>query len=159
MDEKVIDINRYLSGFPEGQVGKTFSVWGGDGPRARFALPVWRAITLLQGERGGIVLLPTGGDDPQPLFILDLVREPARIDCSPEPLAALLGREAPAVVFDSEGQGAVLLGADEKGSWYLQVWGGSSGMPLDGKDRETLLFLAGECAGLLFYRELIEGGT
>ena len=159
MDEKVIDINRYLGGFPEGRTGMTFSVWGGEGLRARFALPVWRAITLLQGERGGIVLLPPGEDDPQPFFILDLVGEPARIDCSPEPLGTLMDREAPAISFDPEGEVAVFLGATEKGSWYLQVWGGSPQRPLDGRDRETLLFLAGECAGLLFYRELSESGA
>ena len=159
MDEKVFDIDRYLSGFPEGRAGKTFSVYGGDGLPARFALPVWRAITLLDGQRGGIVLLPPSEGDPQPYFILDLVGEPARIDCSPEPLGALREREAPAIAFGQEGEVAVLLGGNQKGSWYLQVWGGRSAKPLDGKDRETLLFLAGECAGLLFYREFTESGT
>ena len=39
-DDRVIDIRRYLnhSGDVEGQ--GTFAVWGGDGERSRFALPI-----------------------------------------------------------------------------------------------------------------------
>ena len=159
MDEKIIDINPYLRGFAEGRAGKAFSVWGGDGLRARFALPVWRAIALLEGERGGIVLLPSSEDHPRPFFVLDLVGEPARSDCSLGSRGALREEEAPAIALHPEGEVAVFLGANQKGSWYLQVWGGSTEKPLGGKDRETLLFLAGECAGLLFYRELTGSGA
>ena len=158
MDKKIIDIDPYLSGLSEGAPGKTFSVWGGEGMRARLALPVWRAIRLLGGERGGIVLLEEGKVDPRPFFLLDLLAEAARMDCTPDLLDALLGKEAPAMAFGPGGEVAVLLGWNGKSSWYLQVWGRDSGEPLDGGKREKLLFLAGECAGLLFFRELTEAG-
>jgi hypothetical protein len=159
VDKRIININRYLGGFPQGRDPGTFSVWGGEGSRGRFALPVWRAIHILDGDRGGIVQLPLGEDGPRPLFLLDLAKDPARVDCAVELLNALLEEEAPALAINATGEMAVLLGADAKGSWFLQVWGRGSENPLDGKKRETLLFLAGECAGLLFFRELSQSGT
>jgi len=37
------------------------------------------------------------------------------------------------------------------------VMGGEEDGPLAGRKREDLLFLAGECAGLLFLRDFAEG--
>jgi hypothetical protein len=156
VDKKVIDIHRYLSGAPEEEGGRTFSVWGGEGARARFALPVWRAIILLDGERGGIVQLPCCGGGPRPFFLLDLVKEPVRVDCGRTPLEALREEEVPALIFNAGGELVVLLGRDEVGAWFLRVWGGRVKHPLGDRQRESLLFLAGECAGLLFFRELAE---
>jgi len=66
----------------------------------------------------------------------------------------LKGEEVPSLVFTKKQELAVLLGEDDERRWFLQLLGGSSGTALEGKARETLLFLAGECAGLLFFREL-----
>ena len=158
MDKKTVDIGEYVGGFSVVAAGMTFSVWGGEGRRGRFALPIWRAIHLLAGERGGIVFLEDGRAEASPFFLLDLINEPACLDFDSGSLGALLGREAPAMAVDPVGEVSVLLGRNGSGSWFLKVWGADSVSALEGESRETLLFLAGECAGLLFFRELTEEG-
>ena len=91
---------------------------------------------------------------PRPLFVLDLKRDPARTDSSSKVLRLLQEKEVPGLVFREDQEVAVLLGEDEERRWFLQIRGGTTGASGGGKVRETLLFLAGECAGLLFFREL-----
>jgi hypothetical protein len=155
-DDQVIDIRRFLGGAPERPDEGAFAVWGGGGERARFALPLWRAIYLVGGEWGGIISLsnPEAENVARPLFILDLKRDPARIFNSTESLRLLRSEEAPALASTGGQELSVLLGADGDRQWFLQVRGGSLEAAPDGRVRETLLFLAGECAGLLFFREL-----
>ena len=155
-DGHVIDIRRYLGQLPDKQTESVFAVWGGGGDRSRFALPVWRAIYLVGGNWGGIVSQSRLNPEEvtSPLFVLDLKEDPARTSCPAEPRDLLAGEEAPAVVFTEGQELAVLLGEDEERRWFLQVSGGSPGSGPEGKARETLLFLAGECTGLLFFREL-----
>ncbi|MFH1765609.1 MAG: hypothetical protein ABIF09_15580 [Gemmatimonadota bacterium] len=155
-DDHVIDIRRFLGEVPEAQDGGAFAVWGSGGERSRFALPLWRAIYLVGGNWGGIVSLSKleTEDTAHPLFILDLREDPARIFISTQSLSLLRGEQAPALGFAGEQELAVLLGEDEDRQWFLQVRGGASGSSPGGRVRETLLFLAGECAGLLFFREL-----
>ena len=157
MADDIIHIDRYL-GRPLKEGSQAFSVWGGEGERARFALPLWRAIYLLGAIRGGIVWIP-GGQDPEPttFFTLDLGKDPARTSFPMAPLDLLQGQDAPAVASTREGDVAVLLGGDGGKRWYLLVVGGDQGAPVQGKKREDLLFLAGECAGLLFFREFSRG--
>ncbi len=155
-DVRIIDIQEYLSRSTGGRSPGVFSVWGGDGDRARFALPVWRAIYLLGGDWGGIVRLPRNPSDhpPEALFVLDIRQDPARTRCPPESLRPLCGDTVPSVAVTVEGGVGVFLGTDDTSWWFLQIQGAREmGTPTD-RDRETLLFLAGECAGLLFYREL-----
>jgi hypothetical protein len=109
VDEKIIDFQRYLGGVTDARDAGTFSVWGGKGARARFALPVWRSVFLLDAERGGIVQLPVGADEPRPFFFLDLVQEPARVECAATTLRALRDEDVPALIFHSSGDLAVLL--------------------------------------------------
>jgi hypothetical protein len=90
----------------------------------------------------------------RPFFVLDLKQDPARTLGPEAPLRRLEGAEVPSLDFTTREGLAVLLGEDERRFWYLQVSGVASATPLEGKNRETLLFLAGECAGLLFFREL-----
>ncbi len=155
-DDHVIDIRRYLDSSAELLDLRAFSVLGGGGNRSRLALPIWRAIHLVGGDWGGIVsmskLQPEQGADP--LFALDLKEDPARAAGSPEPLRVFPVGEAPSMTF-GKGEGlAVLLGEDDERRWFLQILGVIKKVPPEGKDRETLLFLSGECAGLLFFREL-----
>jgi len=156
VDDHVIDIRRYLGESPERQEQGAFAVWGGGDERSRFALPLWRAIYLVGGNWGGIVSLSKleTEEAPHPLFILDLKQDPARTVSSPDALRLLQGASVPTLVFTKEQEVGVLLGEDEERQWFLQVRGGNPEVTGEGKVRETLLFLAGECAGLLFIREL-----
>ncbi len=155
-DDRVVDIRQYLERAVHVPIPRVFSVWGGEGRRSRFALPVWRVITLLGGDWGGIVSLsrlPPGGV-PEALFVMDLQQSPARTGSPPDPLRVLQNQEAPSIAVSPGAGLAVLLGTDEERWWFLRVSGGASEVLPEGRARETLLFLAGECAGLLFLREL-----
>ena len=44
------------------------------------------------------------------------------------------------------------LGEHEGRRWYLVVADTAEGSGVEGRARDDLLFLAGECAGLLFFR-------
>ena len=173
-DDRIIDIRGFLGESSEKPAEGAFAVWGGEGEQSRFALPVWRAIYQVGGDWGGVVFRPKidqedvlhpkrvpadsvgdlSGEPAYPFFVLDLKREPARTVISTKSLTLLAGREVPSLVFSPEGELGILLGEDEERRWFLQVRGGFSEADVGRKTREILLFLAGECAGLLFLRDL-----
>ena len=157
VSERIIDLEDFRRRRPL-ERGTTFSVWGGDGERSRFALPIWRAIYLIGGERGGIVWLPEdpeASSTPTPVFVLDLAAEPARTDFDATLMARLVRGEPPDVEDEHPAGVAIYLGKDGSRRWFLVVSGGDGqDRELVGKSREDLLFLAGECSGLLFHRDL-----
>jgi hypothetical protein len=158
MDEGVIDIRKYLNSHP-GSGTRSFSVWGGEGERARFALPVWRSVFLVGGERGGIYSQRVeGGGKISPFFVLDLGQDTPRTDFSAPLGSILFGKEAPSLLIGEGGKVSVFLGVEGGRRWFLEVIGGEAGAVVEGKKREELLFLAGECAGLLFFREFADQG-
>lgn len=157
VDEGVIDIRKYLNAAP-GSGNRSFSVWGGEGERARFALPVWRSVFLVGGERGGIYFQKVdGGEDCIPFFVLDLGEDVPRTSFTPPPHTSLTPDQAPTLLVKAEGEVVVFLGMEGDRRWFLEVVGGTSDEGVSGKKREELLFLAGECAGLLFFREFADG--
>ena len=153
MDRGIIDIRRYLKA-SHGEGRGAFSVWGGEGERARFALPVWRSVFILGGERGGIFSLnPARNEECVPFFVLDMGRDPARTTFPRPPETMLAHEEAPAF-FSGVGGGVLIFLGEEAGrKWFLGIDGGDDRGVAQGKRREELLFLAGECAGLLFFRD------
>lgn len=157
MNDQIIDINQYLNRSTEKKDG-AFSVWSGEEDRARFALPLWRAVVLVGGDRGGIVCLPDGDTGkPEPFFVLDLGQDPARRDFLPPPTSIIHSTDAPALARLPGGGVVVFLGGEGEKQWFLMVMGGEGDVPLAGRKREDLLFLAGECAGLLFLRDFAGG--
>ena len=163
MNDDVIDLTKYLGrtaaeAQQEGARGN-FSVWGGDGERSRFALPIWRSIYLVGGGRGGLVSVAEhGGSEPEPLFILDLAAEPARTEFTLPAVGTDIGGDAPALLAEGDTV-AVFLGSRKGRSWFLVLDDRGEGHEsVSAEMREDLLFLAGECAGLLFFRELAEAG-
>lgn len=151
MTDEIIHLSDYLE---ERGSRTTFAVQGGEGERSRFALPVWRAVYLLGGDRGGIIWTPPSGRSPRAFFVLDLASDPARTEFGDGVTDGLHGREAPAVEVRDETV-TVLLAREEHRSWYLTVVGREpdEGEP-SARAREDLLFLAGECAGLILHREM-----
>lgn len=159
MADQVIDINQYLKGTGTGS-GGAFSVWGGEEGAARFALPVWRAVYLLGGGFGGIFHQGSNPvEKPEPFFVLDLKEDPARTAIPAVPESVLGLTDAPAVATWSGGGAVVFLGRVGDRRWFLAIHGGEEGRELSGRRREDLLFLAGECAGLLFFRGFAGGGA
>lgn len=158
MSDGIIDIGEYLRRRDgDEEPTSTFSLWGADGERSRFALPLWRAIYLTQGERGGVLWSPQGTGELNPFVVLDLASEPARTEF---PLDGAVGPSSERVpelrLLAGEGI-SVYLGEERERQWFLVVAGGGAGSAEPtGRDREDVLFLAGECAGLLFLRDFAE---
>ena len=156
MADRIIDLTQYLHG-GDGELPRgTFALWGADGERSRFALPLWRIIYLARGGRGVLLHRPsTANGDAEPIVILDLSQDPPRMGLDPEHLRAEEHTESPAL-FDRRGDGLLIrLGARNGREWLILVDGGEERVePLDPRAREDVLFLAGECAGLLFLKDL-----
>lgn len=157
MANEIIDITRYLkresgSDVPRGSM----ALWGADGERSRFALPLWRIVYLAQAERGMILWSESGGHRMQtPFVVLDLGSDPARVGVDPDIIPRFGLDEGPSLV-DLESEGLVVyLGSRSGRIWTLLVDGGTArDSALSTPAREDILFLAGECAGLLFLRDL-----
>lgn len=149
----VIDLSDYIDG-PD-STGTTFAIEGGDDDRSRLALPVWRALYLLDGDRGGVVWTPAEEGRLRTLFVLDLATEPARTHFDASVVDPVVEREPPAVEIQ-EGRAVILLARDDEDrTWFLVVDGPKvGGGEHELRNREDLLFVAGECAGLVVYRKL-----
>lgn len=157
----IIDLEAYRRRRPESR-RTAFAVWGGEGERSRLALPLWRAIYLVGGERGGLVWVADGQDPQRGLnafFVLDLADEEPRIEFSPDLLGEVRNATSGAPILSESLPGgvAVFLGADRGRRWFLVV--DDSGIPRESMDaaaRNDLLFIAGECSGLIIHRRLDE---
>lgn len=159
MSDDVIDLTRYLRREEEAEEGEAsiFALWGADGERSRFALPLWRSIYLAGGDRGGIVWMDAV--DPaslRPFVVLDLAKDPPRTSFAPAVLGTRNGEEPPALHDEGQAGVSVLLGSREGRQWYLVLDGGARDGPVERRNREDILFLAGECAGLLFLRDFAD---
>jgi len=158
VSDGIIDLTAYLQKRDdETEEAGTFALWGAEGERSRFALPLWRTIYLAGGERGGILRIAAEAPGQlDPFVVLDLAQDPARTDFDLGLIQDLDVEEAP-VVRDAGSEGlAVFLGFGAERFWYLMVEGRDGEDVLDGRSREDVLFMAGECAGLLFLRELAD---
>lgn len=139
-----------------------FSLYGGEGERSRFALPLWRAAYLAGGFRAGVAWAKKGEsarEGPVEAFVvLDLKSEPARLDYAPACLGSFEPTTAAGSLLDAEGAASVYLGETDERWWFMVVddlEAAAGGMKA--QEQRDLLFLAGECAGLLFHRGLAAG--
>lgn len=156
MADEIIDISRYFNRKPTSHLPRgSMALWGGDGERSRFALPLWRILHLTRAERGMIVSCEPGMHHlAEPFVVLDLGSDPARTEIEPNAMPRYGEDEAPSLL-DREAEGlAIFLGAGDGRVWALLVDRGVARTArLSATLREDILFLAGECAGLLFFRE------
>jgi hypothetical protein len=159
MADQIIDITRYLDRDVEDEIlPGTIALWGADGERSRFALPLWRVVHLAGAERGVILWRRTTGDrTPHPFVVIDVGRDPARIHLDGGWLARCEVQES-ATLHDLGADGVlVYLGVRGDRIWCLLAEGGEGRQrTLDPKRREDVLFMAGECAGLLFLRDFAD---
>jgi hypothetical protein len=159
MTDNIIDIGRYLDrNDAESHAPATMALWGADGDRSRFALPLWRIVHLAQAERGAIFWRDTAGDrTPNPFVVIDLAQDPARL--AVDGVALPTCDDATSATLHDLGPGGLLvcLGSRDGREWSLLADGGRKreGV-LEARRREDVLFLAGECAGLLFLRDFAD---
>ena len=160
MADEIIDLTRYLKREPATDLPRgSMTLWGADGERSRFALPLWRIIHLSRGQRGMILHAPVGRTrEATPFVVLDLGSDPARTDVDASRLPRFGPDEGPSLLDLGTDGLAVFLGARAGAVWTLWVDGiAERGDMLATSIREDVLFLAGECAGLLFLRDLAGG--
>lgn len=160
-DSDIIDLIPYLDGVGPG-AADSFSVYGGAGAASRFALPVWRSVYRVRGDRGLLLVTRGASGTVEPLFVLDLRSDPARTDV-PESAGARssLDGTSPRVRYANEGGGwiAVHLGEDGDDVYHLVLAGVEDVGLMDDPDvRRDVLFLAGECSGLALHWGLHESG-
>lgn len=158
MSDGIIDLTAYMrdrEGDHDGAALRgAFALWGADGERSRFALPLWRTIYLAGGGRGGIVWSGPGQPGLTPFVVLDLEKDPPRRDFPADSVEPVASAVAPTLEDGGADRGLVVfLGAEDDRRWYLLIRDGGPREPLRARDREDILFLAGECAGLLFLRD------
>ena len=154
MADEIIDLTRYIKRESDQDLPRgAMALWGADGERSRFALPLWRVIYLASAERGVIVSRSVSVDEPpDPFVALDLAQEPARIEITID-FPYFTENDQPALYDHVSGGLLVFLGSAAGRAWTLVLDGGHRSEPLDPRTREDILFLAGECAGLLFLRD------
>ena len=157
MSDEIIDLTQYLNRESKGEQPSrgAFALWGAGGERSRFALPLWRTIYLAQGERGAIVWRDSSGDDAAHAFVvLDLGQDAARLEVDQAAVPLSEVGDPPALHDYGAAGVTIFLGARGDQIWHLVVDGGDKRVgELSAKSREDILFLAGECAGLLFLRD------
>lgn len=157
MSDEIIDLTQYLKQEPSSDLPRgSMALWGADGDRSRFALPLWRIIHLVQAERGLIVSFEAERPErADPFVVLDLGADPARTSVPTSTIPPFVLDDNPSLLDLGSDGIAVFLGADAGRIWTLLVdGGGTREEPLAAGVREDVLFLAGECAGLLFLRGL-----
>jgi hypothetical protein len=157
MSDEIIDISRYFRReASEETLPRAIALWGVDGDRSRFALPLWRVVHLAGADRGVILWRSTaGGAGPRPFVVVDLASDPARLGLDGANVKSCEASDGPKLFDLGSGGLVVYLGSEDGRIWCLLADGGEGRRkPLDPKKREDILFLAGECAGLLFLRDM-----
>jgi len=159
MADEIIPISRYLEReTEEDALPRAIALWGVDGDRSRFALPLWRVVHVAGADRGVIAWRNASGDRrPRPFVVVDLANDPARLGLGGLPLERCDDGDAPTLHDLAPGGLVISLGTRDERSWCIFADGGEPrAVPLDPKKREDILFLAGECAGLLFLRDFAD---
>jgi hypothetical protein len=115
-------------------------------------------VVHLAGADRGIILWRNAAGDrrPRPFVVVDLAHDPARLGLAGVPLDHCEAAEAPTLYDLAPGGVLVYLGSRHERAWCLFADGGEARALLDAKRREDILFLAGECAGLLFLRDFAD---
>lgn len=163
VDDRIIDLGDYIRRRDEEEEAasrRVFAVWNGDGDRSRLALPLWRSAYLAGASRAAVVWEKTGEVMAvmHPHFVLDLAVNPARTAFEGGIVAEVREEtDAPAVGVREGRDVVVFLGERDSRRWYVVIDDiDPEAEELSARSREDIVFLSGECAGLLFYRGLAE---
>lgn len=145
-DDDVIDLDRYRTDLARESDESGLSLLGAEGEHRHFALPLWRMATVAGASWAGLVRA-RGGSDPQATTVVDLASYEPR-SSPPGGMPGDPHRNPPAITEEPGGALIVSVARPAGDGWYVVLAGREPGKVLGG-EREDLLFLAGECAGLL----------
>lgn len=154
-DDRVIDLGAYIRARDREDAPMPLALAGTEGERRRYVLPLWRMSYLADSRWAGLVDIGPDGEAERASIVLDQGQDPAR--WAPEggipPVPA--GLPAPGIeVVGRQGLALPLSIEAVRGSWWVLLCERTKdGLP-DAEMRDDLIFLAGECAGLV---SLLEG--
>jgi tetratricopeptide (TPR) repeat protein len=141
------------------------SLYRADASRSELLGHLARVATLLGADRAATVWIDEYGPGMvHPHVVLDLLSDRPRRCFSADPLRKAWEGGVPGV-FESHGTGwvrgegsawtvAVALGSDGTRSWFLIADAVSPGRSMSRGARDQLVFLAGECSGVVLHRDL-----
>ncbi len=153
-DDRIIDLRPYLEG--DDLVDEPpLSLWGTEGDRRRFILPLWRMSFLASARWGGLVR-ENGPGDLEVMVVVDQREDPAR-SVPARPLPELTTDDVPPSVRETaEGDVVVSVGYGPRGLRWVVVLSDRDSQndpdvdrPILDDEREDMVYLSGECAGLI----------
>jgi len=160
LSDDIIDLTSYIQrreeqvrdGEQEHADGRSFfSIWGGEGERSRFALPLWRSVYLAGCRRGALLSRRTGARELEPLFVLDLGAEEPRLSFDDDAIDPRAVERHPSITETDEGV-VVHLGVHRNHEWFMLLDDRApDAEPLAERARTDIMFLAGECAALVTF--------
>jgi hypothetical protein len=156
MADNIIDITRYMKREPVSDVPRgAMALWGAEGERSKFVLPLWRVLYLADAERALILSCEVGGEgESLPFVVLDTGQDPARIEVDETTIPRFAVDDPPKLLDRADAGLVIHLGSQGGRNWTLVVDCGSTrAQPLPAGVREEISFLSGECAGLLSLRD------
>ena len=151
-NDDVIDLSRYRRRQAD-RKDAGLSLLGAEGVYRHFALPLWRMASVAGATWAGLVRRLEEGP-AETLVAVDLRPGGARREPEGGLTEAPL-QPPPHIVEDPDGRRTLAVSVDGRGQWYV-VLGEGTPSSLGARAREDLLFLAGECAGLL---AVLEAGS
>jgi hypothetical protein len=156
-DESIIDLAEWVrarESESEDPVSP-LALHGVTGERRRYVLPLWRMAYLAQARWAGLLRESSTGIEA--VVVLDLRQDPPRTE-PPGGIRPLGPSDRPpGIRVLGEGDLQLPLGQTPDGSrWCVTISDRQRSVQPEAPDREDLLFLAGECAGLL---SMLEGET
>lgn len=154
-DDGIIDLAAYLDARDGLDDDDTpLALRGMEGERRRFVLPLWRLAYLASASWAGLVR-ETGPGRVEAVMVLDMGRDPARALPDGGLPAMAEADEPPSLRVTTGGELVLALGKGPGGQRWMVVLAERSAAAddLDARTREDLLYVAGECAGLV---ELVE---
>lgn len=155
-DDRVIDLSAYLRAREEEEADTPLSLAGTEGERRRYVLPLWRMAYLAQARWAGLVQVDGSGRASRASVVLDQGHDPARW-APPDGLPAVPAElPPPALELVGDGSLAMPLGSVSASVWWVLLCERRRVHMPEGDVREDLIFLAGECSGLLSLLEAVE---
>jgi hypothetical protein len=153
-DDRIIDLSAYLENRGEEFEDPPLALLGTEGDRRRFILPLWR-VSYIAGAGWAGLVREDGPDQLEVVVVVDQRRDPARPGSELGLPPLVEADQPPSVRMTEKGDLVVALGRGPRGRrWAIVlVERPDDAAPLDERAREDVLYLAGECAGLV---ELVE---
>ena len=157
----------------DSRLRRTLALYAHDAEKYRILHQIWRAVSLVQGDRGAVVWVDDYGPGlPHAYALLDLASDRPRRVFSPAPFAGAWDVGVPGLLdlpdagdkLGTDGRGVrsvctVALGSDGPRSWFLCLDSLTPRGSLSTLVAGDLMFIAGECASILLHRDLEDAGA